>query len=233
MTAGRRRIGLTQRVEDHAARRERRDALDQRWASFLARGGWVAIPIPNSLEDPTRFVDDLAIDLVVFTGGNDLATLPEPTDTAPERDATERALLAHLTATRRPLLGVCRGLQHMVAVAGGQLRRAVGHVGVPHEITVVGSPRWPVRQGVVNSFHDWTVSPGEVGADYEVLAQATDGSVEALADRELPHVGVMWHPERPIEDSADLELIAASWARSDARNHLGGRGRHPAPPAHR
>ena len=39
LTVGSRRIGLTQRVEDHRERGERRDALDQRWAPLLARRG--------------------------------------------------------------------------------------------------------------------------------------------------------------------------------------------------
>ena len=97
----------------------------------------------------------------------------------------------------------------MALVAGGELRRGAGHVGTPHAIETVGSSRWPLRAGVVNSFHDWTLAPDGIGGGFEVLAVAPDGTVEALAHVDLPHVGVMWHPERPTEDPTDLDLIAA------------------------
>lgn len=203
------RIGLTQRVEDLPARGERRDALDQRWLPLLARGGWIGVPIPNSLDDPARFVDDLELALVVLTGGNDLTTLPDPATGAPERDATEHALLDHLTATGRPVLGVCRGLQLMAARAGATLRRADGHVGAPHALEHTTPSRWPLRAGPVNSFHDWVVGAEGLGGGFEVLAVAPDQTVEAIAHTRLAQVGVMWHPERPLPDQQDLDLIAA------------------------
>jgi putative glutamine amidotransferase len=47
-----------------------------------------------------------------------------------------------------------------------------------------------------------------VGATLEILATAPDGSVEAVAHRTLPQVGIMWHPERATPDPADRELLA-------------------------
>ncbi len=200
------RIGITQRVEVLADRGERRDALDQAWTTWIGQAGDLAVPIPNTADDVVAFVRALELDAIVFSGGNDLAHLDGATNAAPERDATERALLHHATESGLPVLAVCRGMQMLVTFWGGQLTPVTGHVGTPHAIERVFSP-WGLRAGPVNSFHDWGIAPDGVGATLEVLATAPDGSVEAVAHRTLPQVGVMWHPERAVPDPADRELL--------------------------
>src|SRR6478752_4151957 len=119
----RRRVGLSQRVENLPDRRERRDALDQQWPVLLERLGLTPVVIPNLLQDPGAFVDDMDLGLVVLTGGNDLTHLAGAANPAPERDATEARILDHAAARGLPVLGVCRGLQLMVAQTGGALTR--------------------------------------------------------------------------------------------------------------
>ena len=45
-------VAITQRVDVVSPTGERRDALDQRWASFLERLGYTIAPVPNYLEHP-------------------------------------------------------------------------------------------------------------------------------------------------------------------------------------
>jgi gamma-glutamyl-gamma-aminobutyrate hydrolase PuuD len=201
------RVGVTQRVVDLGDRGERRDALDQAWATWIGAGGDIAVPIPNRLSDVAGFVRALELDALVLSGGNDLAHLPGATNVAPERDATEDVLLTEATARRIPVLAVCRGMQMLVTFWGGTPARVDHHVACHHPIDRTVSP-WPLRAGPVNSFHDWGVHKGAVGATLEVLATAPDGTVEAVAHRTLPHVGIMWHPERADPDPVDRELLA-------------------------
>lgn len=201
MTVGRARIGVSQRADDVAGRDERRDALDQQWAVLLDREGFWPVPIPNRLSDPASYLRDLEIDAIVLSGGNDLGN-------APDRDATEAALLDAATERAVPVLGVCRGLQLMVAHLGGTLQRVDGHVARPHPIAVVESQEWPVRDGrVVNSFHGWGVTADALGSELVALAVAPDGTVEAVARPGHRQVAVMWHPERDAEPGDDVELL--------------------------
>ena len=207
-----RRIGITQRVEDLPDRNERRDALDQAWTPWLAAAGASPVLIPNRLDDPVAFVRELALDGFVLTGGNDLAHLPGAQAAAPERDATERALLMLAVADRLPVLGVCRGMQMLVEFWGGSVSRVEGHVARAHEIVVADDPRWPVRPGPVNSFHDWGVVRGGVPDALGILAVAPDETVEAVTHIALPQVGIMWHPERAPADPTDRALLEALMA---------------------
>lgn len=200
-------VALTQRVEDLADRGERRDALDQAWTPWVLGGGDLPAPVPNTLADPVAHLVALGAGALVLTGGNDLAHLPGAQHAAPERDATERGLLDHATAVGLPVLAVCRGMQMLVHHWGGTLARIDGHVARPHDLVPVVDPPWSLRGGPVNSFHDWGVET--LGSDLVPIAHAPDGSVEAVAHRTLPQVGLMWHPERAPRDGADRTLLAA------------------------
>lgn len=201
------RVAVTQRVVDLPDRGERRDALDQAWTPWLAAAGFTAVPVPNRVADPVAFVTDLDVVAVILSGGNDLAHLDGARDVAPERDALERTLVQHATRTRLPVLGVCRGLQHLVSIWGGTLARVEGHVARPHDLIAVDG-RLPLRRGPVNSFHDWGV-PAEGSGALVPLATAPDGTIEAAAHPDLPQAAVMWHPERATDDDADRALLQA------------------------
>ncbi|MCX6369901.1 MAG: gamma-glutamyl-gamma-aminobutyrate hydrolase family protein [Solirubrobacterales bacterium] len=209
MSAAMRRAVVSQRVELFADRDERRDALDQRWATLLESLALTALPMPNSLADPAAWLAAADPALIVLTGGNDLAHLVDGPDAAPERDRTEALMLEHASAEAIPLLAVCRGLQLIVDSGGGALVPVEGHVAQDHAITTHSAAEsWPIRDGrSVNSFHNWGAEQSAVPADWELAATAPDGTVEAIVHSTLPQIALMWHPERGETDADDIALI--------------------------
>ncbi len=218
------RVGITMRSVSLQGRNETRDALDQAWIPLLERLGMRVIPIPNSLSDPLAFMLDLRIDRLILSGGNNLSsaittlngkpvrTVEGLGDLAPERDATEKTLLQATIARGWPVLGVCRGAQFINAMNGGALELVEGHVGLEHEIeaTEESASRLGLsdRMTAVNSFHDQGIPAAGLGSGLDGLAWAPDGSIEAFAHEELPHFGIMWHPERyVITRGRDLEIL--------------------------
>ena len=187
---------VTQRVDIYPDRNERRDALDQRFAEFLLACGFLPIPVPNNCElAPPLFAAARPVG-VVLSGGNDLAVLG---GNAPERDATEAALVELAGAQRVPVIGVCRGMQFLVQRAGGQLARVENHVAQRHAVS-------GAVNRTVNSFHSWGVR--DCGANWESLATADDGSIEFARCAARRQWGLMWHPEREREFcAADVELF--------------------------
>lgn len=202
------KIGITQRVEAIADRDERRDCLDQRWATLLYALGMAAMPIPNGLARVEAWVDAAGLGGIILSGGNDLAHLPGARNGAPERDATERALIGLSAARGLPLLGVCRGLQILTDFYGGRLRRAGGHVARDHALRVEADAGMPLADRPrVNSFHDYVIGPDGMPPELVAAAIAPDGTVEAVRHRNLPQWGIMWHPERAPFDAADHEIL--------------------------
>ena len=202
-----RRIAVTQRVDAVADRDERRDALDQEWCRLLAEHGALPVLVPNVLADVVAFLEALAVDGVILTGGNDLPGLQGASADAPERDACERAVLGWCSERQIPLVGVCRGMQLLVQEYGGQLDPISNHVGVMHPLVVTSAALPEIQERTVNSFHAFGSVASDVGPELEVLAYAPDGVVEMVRHRQRPQWGMMWHPERAPQDARDWQLI--------------------------
>ena len=194
---------VTQRVEPDNAYGERRDALDQRWASMLQAAGFHAVSIPNSTTDDfPKLMERLSPDLIVLSGGNSIpvdGTVPE--GAAPDRDALEAKLVDLAMSHGVPVAGICRGMQMLNVHFGGTLRRGEGHVATRHPLKGEGPED-------VNSYHDYGILPPDLAPVLEAMAWAPDGSVEAIRHRSERIAGIMWHPEREGEFvSSDLAWL--------------------------
>lgn len=179
---------VSQRVDWVEARGEARDALDQRLVDWLLQVGVLAVPVPNVLQGQGTLVEwltSIAPQAVVLSGGNDIGSCLE-------RDATETALLDYAGDHNLPLLGICRGMQMMACYAGAILQPVKGHAATRHSLQVAASFNGIHTE--VNSYHDWALDRCPAG--YEIIAWASDGTLEAIKHRNRPWEGWMWHPER-------------------------------------
>ena len=120
----------------------------------------------------------------------------------PQRDAAEFALLDRFVAEKKPILGICRGLQSINVYFGGTLAQDISG----HSALDTGDRFHPVRTApsflselcgdcaFVNSAHHQAVE--RLGQELCAVQWAPDGVVEALFHQILPIWGVQWHPER-------------------------------------
>jgi putative glutamine amidotransferase len=169
-------------------------------------------------------------DALVISGGDDLpARLPADGPPAPaagaspehaERVAWERRLIDAWLPAGRPLLGVCYGMQLLNLHLGGSLHEdlaaarpdALDHGGggrfVGHAVRTRGAH--PALAGLgdvrVASCHRQAID--RVAPGFEVLAEAEDGVVEAIARDAV--LGVEWHPEADGTAAAVYGWLVAS-----------------------
>jgi gamma-glutamyl-gamma-aminobutyrate hydrolase PuuD len=179
-------------------------------------------PIEDAVEETLDVLDGL-----ILSGGADIEPAhygaerhPETTITQPERDRAEQALLEGALARELPVLAICRGMQMLNVVHGGDLHQhlpeLVGHAGhreTPgvfsvHDVRLEPGSKTAALIGErarVHSSHHQGLD--RVGEAIEAVGWAGDGSIEAIEDPAHRFaVGVLWHPEED-EDKRLFEAL--------------------------
>lgn len=184
-----------------------------KYIESLARAGagmrWV------ELNDPEQAVQDaLTCDGLLLPGGGDMdpkfygqARIPACGEPNLLRDAAEPLLLRAFLAADKPVLGICRGIQVMNAVLGGDLYQDIkpfehlphnDHWAKVHTVTVRRGTLLSRILGqdtvLVNSQHHQAVD--RVAPGFTLAALSEDGIVEAIEKPDARFcLGVQWHPE--------------------------------------
>lgn len=184
-----------------------------KYMESLARAGaemrWV------ELSDPEQAVQDaLTCDGLLLPGGGDMdpkfygqARIPACGEPNLLRDAAEPPLLRAFLAADKPVLGICRGIQVMNAVLGGDLYQDIkpfehlphnDHWAKVHTVTVRRGTLLSRILGqdtvLVNSQHHQAVD--RVAPGFTLAALSEDGIVEAIEKPDARFcLGVQWHPE--------------------------------------
>ena len=184
-----------------------------KYIESLARAGagmrWV------ELSDPEQAVQDaLTCDGLLLPGGGDMDPkfygqehIPACGEPNLLRDAAEPLLLRAFLAADKPVLGICRGIQVLNAVLGGDLYQDIKPFEhLPHNDHWTKVHTVTVRRGtllsrilgqdtvLVNSQHHQAVD--RVAPGFTLAALSEDGIVEAIEKPDARFcLGVQWHPE--------------------------------------
>ncbi|MEZ5238901.1 MAG: gamma-glutamyl-gamma-aminobutyrate hydrolase family protein [Microthrixaceae bacterium] len=221
------RVGLTARQEpvDRPYPLYRSVCLQTTYSDAVERAGGLPLLLAPRVLSPAEADRILAsIDALVITGGSDIHTkrygqpLHETMSHVDElQDDFEFALLERALLTDLPVLCICRGMQILNVLRGGDLdphimgKPGIGEHGIPfggggtrHVVEVDAGTRLAAALGTnrpsVECHHHQAVE--RVGSGLQVVARAADGTVEALEveDRSAWTAAVQWHPEDTAAD---------------------------------
>lgn len=212
--------------------------IDPGYLRLLEFAGANVLTVDPS-EDDDYLMDMLdRADGLLIPGGNDIdpvlyggRTLPGMDEPVPLRDHAEAFLLRSAYDRHMPYLGVCRGLQMMCVLAGGNLYQQIAD-DLPnaldhwqrnpfsepsHDVRIL--PGTPLRRILdcdtidcdampVNSVHHQAVH--RLGDGVEVQASAPDGVIESVyrPDRDF-FMAVQWHPEQTPNAEPSRRLAGA------------------------
>ena len=196
-------------------------ALAQMYSLAVVNAGGIPILIP--LDSPNEDLKILLsrLDGIMFSGGEDIdpelfggVKHPEVKFINRDRDRIEILLIKQAVEFRKPIFGICRGIQSINVALGGTLYTHIPDQmpGAFHHSHIEGNPRdflahkvlvdqdtslYKILESLevqVNSLHHQGIL--KLAPDLKATAYAPDGLVEAV---ELPThpfcVAVQWHPE--------------------------------------
>ena len=223
--------------------------LEGYYRSVIEAGGTPLIIPPFDNTDAMVSLLD-RVDALILSGGGDINPLylgEEPLRELgginPARDWHE-LMLVRLAANRQiPILGICRGLQVMMASLGGELyqdiykeasatlkhsQKTERHV-CTHTVRITQESRLAqlFKREVlpVNSFHHQTVKA--VAPGFAVSALSPDGLIEAVeSTQQKSMIGVQWHPECMILGGDRSMMPLFEWIVGEARSFSEAREMH-------
>jgi putative glutamine amidotransferase len=199
----------------------------------IARTGGTPLILPlMSISDaPFRDIVE-SLDGIILTGGDDPA--PHLYGEEPlqglgqieyERDLAELEVIRLARELKKPILGICRGMQIMNVAFGGTLIQDIpSQVPGAFQHAQKGSRQYGAHKVqlqpgmiaealgrteiLVNTSHHQAVK--DVAPGFKVTGTAADGVIEAIESLDGLYVGVQWHPERMwAHDDNMLKLAAA------------------------
>ncbi len=121
-------------------------------------------------------------------------------------DNIDYAIIMHAVEHKKPVFGICRGMQALAAFLGCTLTQDMQSDNLKHPLVEehthyvtkssvkdFGLNKYLPEHFLINTYHHQAVV--EVSDDFEVLLYNED-IIEAIEHKTLPLLGVQWHPER-------------------------------------
>ncbi len=186
--------------------------------AVIAAGG-VPVILPIIEDKEAVKIQAEHIDGLIVMGGHDVAPgyfNEEPLsclgEILPKRDAYEIELLRIITGMKKPIFGICRGLQILNVVFGGSLYQDISlaerSIQIQHNQKArpyVRTHSIETKEGsimrklfgktdTVNSYHHLAIK--EIAKNFTATAWAPDGIIEAIEYSGDSYImGVQFHPE--------------------------------------
>lgn len=205
-----RKLALSMRITEASNYFEMRNSLAFEYIEFFEKLGFLVIPIPNNSIYTEEYLEELNVNGIVLTGGNNVNPslykgIEELESVYVQRDELEGRLVDLAIKKNIPLLGICRGFHYINVHFGGSISHNVkNHVKKDH---VLISENELLNNKPTNSFHNQAILEDNLSADFKVIANAKDNVIEAICHKEHKILGIQWHPERQkIEQDKKLIL---------------------------
>ncbi|WP_027624195.1 gamma-glutamyl-gamma-aminobutyrate hydrolase family protein [Clostridium lundense] len=192
--------------------------------------GGVPIILPFLRDYSTVKEQIKLVDKVIITGGCDVNPLMYGEESEilsgeiiPERDNYDMMVIKSCEELKKPILGICRGVQSLNVAYGGTLyqhlpsrnefyiqhnQKSRYDVGIHTIIMEKGTKLQQILGDsiIVNSFHHQAVK--DLAPGFVVSAKSKDGVIEGIEKLgDVSVIGVQWHPEKMFLKCEQMKML--------------------------
>ena len=208
----------------------------------LAGGTSIMFPFAVDEDEVSQLIE--LVDGVLFSGGQDIdpkeykeESLGEIIKLCDKRDALEFLMLKEALKQKKPILGICRGLQVINVGLGGSLyqdiplqhpsevnhRQPAPYSEPIHEVSLLEDSPLSANLGrdsiLVNSCHHQAIK--DLAETLKPMAFAPDGLIEAVYMPDYSFLwAVQWHPEYMYQKDENSRRILKAFVDAASQNHL-------------
>lgn len=208
-------------VTPHYDSENNRVCIASMYLEAVMDAGGVPLLLPLKAEYQSLAAAANLCDGFLFTGGPDIdpfrfgeETIPECDVVYPDRDEMEEVIFKAALKEKKPVFGICRGIQVLNVFLGGTLYQDIpaqfhsspsichsqksGRTVLSHSVSIEsGTPLSDIIKAdtlMVNSFHHQAIK--DLAPGLKAAARSKDGLIEAVYMEEHPFfLAVQWHPE--------------------------------------
>lgn len=207
-------IGITPRIiyENNI----KKQFVNDNYIEYVKLAGFTPIILPLQPN-----IDDLLelCDAFLITGGDDLHSkwyneeLSSKAGTIYlEMDEMDKYVIEYGCKSKKPILGICRGLQAINVFMGGSL---VQHIEDDSHKKISSNVEFNVVHNAsifdrvyndnskINSYHHQCIK--DLAPNFDICGYS-NGCIEAICHNKLPIIAVQWHPEKIMDDES-INLI--------------------------
>ncbi|MBN09300.1 MAG: hypothetical protein CMC79_02870, partial [Flavobacteriaceae bacterium] len=185
-------IAISQKVVFDKSSRETRDVLDQGWQEFASSINIRLYPIPNKINNVEEYIYKLQLDGIIFSGGNNIGSQNKilfknktliKDDVSLSREKVEIKLLNWSIQNKKPVIGVCKGMQFINSYFDGKqgLINASKHVNKMHEVKFIDKEFIEIygESQIVNSYHNFGINQKKLSPKL-IPTSISDNEVESF-----------------------------------------------------
>lgn len=215
-----RRLLISQRVrvDQHG---EPCDVLEKSLVIYFSSYGIKLYPVSNFLSDPGEFVQGVKYDGLILSGGGDVNPQfidmkdTHRIDYSPEREQVETFLIEKALEEGLPILGICHGMQQLNCYFGGRItadihsaEKATRRPRLNHSIRIEKKLFGLDSTYDINHYHDNGIRKAQIAPTFDIFALDSECDViEGIVHKNLPILGINWHPERESPDNEINKII--------------------------